>query len=550
MRNAPSTRYVQGPDGVLYPGDAAPSTSDPEIPAGLCLAAVSRCADKSVLSNEIFDASRSLALMEHLSPLRANLLRPLENMLRGKRVLEFGAGCGGLTRYLGETAAHVTAVESDPAMARAAAARCSDLPSVAVVCDSLTNLAVPEPVDVVLAVGVAELARREAIQECPELDLFRAAKEHLNPRGRLIVAADNRMGLRYLAGTPEPHTGKPYHGLHGLCGNAESGTLGRAELERLLAKAGFVSLAQFAPLPGYRLPVTVLHPAALEPDPPMDLTPLILNSFPYDRTRPGRLSFSLELAWKSAVSNNLVRDLCDALLFVASTDSAPSPWDASVLVSHYGGARFRNFAKETIFRIGDNGVRVSRRFLAPDAERSFRGLEVSAVPEESYLRLETLQDTLLPVINTPGWKAGDIAAWAAPWIGFLRALADGGTMLPSNAVDMIPANMFVGRDGSLVPFDDEWRYADGQFLPLAFVAVRGLFFALSGVYTVAPPAEGTPTVITELVARVLARHGVKVPPREMEECIARMGEFARSAVGGFSRVKTVMERSLLVRPLA
>src|SRR6188472_4450541 len=47
----------------------------------------------------------------HLSPQRADLLRPFHDNFKNKSVLEIGCGCGAVTRFLGESGAQVTALE-------------------------------------------------------------------------------------------------------------------------------------------------------------------------------------------------------------------------------------------------------------------------------------------------------------------------------------------------------------------------------------------------------------------------------------------------------
>lgn len=65
------------------------------------LAWVRAVADRRVLSEELRAGITDWPSRYHLSPLRANLLRPLAGWLTGRTVLEIGAGCGALTRYLG-----------------------------------------------------------------------------------------------------------------------------------------------------------------------------------------------------------------------------------------------------------------------------------------------------------------------------------------------------------------------------------------------------------------------------------------------------------------
>ena len=81
------------------------------------------------LESELAAAIRDWPSQYHLDAARANLLRPIAPA-SGATVLEIGAGCGAITRFLGETGATVLALEGSLARARIAASRCRDLDNV------------------------------------------------------------------------------------------------------------------------------------------------------------------------------------------------------------------------------------------------------------------------------------------------------------------------------------------------------------------------------------------------------------------------------------
>src|SRR5659263_176086 len=91
----------------------------------------------------------------HLSPQRANLLRSLE-IPGNARVLELGCGCGAVTRFLGQNAGHVVAVEGSPARARLARLRCGDLANVDIVAGNFDDIQMTTPFEIVTLIGVME----------------------------------------------------------------------------------------------------------------------------------------------------------------------------------------------------------------------------------------------------------------------------------------------------------------------------------------------------------------------------------------------------------
>ncbi|MGB5273410.1 MAG: rRNA adenine N-6-methyltransferase family protein, partial [Flavobacteriaceae bacterium] len=73
--------------------------------------------DTSIYSMELFNCIRDWSSEYHFTTYRSNILRSL-NIKKGHHVLEIGAGCGAITRYLGETGAKITAVEGSLSRAR------------------------------------------------------------------------------------------------------------------------------------------------------------------------------------------------------------------------------------------------------------------------------------------------------------------------------------------------------------------------------------------------------------------------------------------------
>jgi len=110
------------------------------------------CSDSMELEQRIDDFHTRY----HLSSQRANLLRPFLALFEGKRVLEVGAGCGALTRFLGETAAEVWALDGSWDRAQMCRARCRDLPNVSVLCADICDVEAVSPFDVIILVGVLE----------------------------------------------------------------------------------------------------------------------------------------------------------------------------------------------------------------------------------------------------------------------------------------------------------------------------------------------------------------------------------------------------------
>jgi len=218
---------------------------------------VKQAGDVGVFSCELRSKCTDWVTLYHLSPHRGNVLRPFENLLKGK-VLEICAGCGAITRYLGEAGGRILALEGSPRRAAIAASRTRGLPNVTVLAERFDDLRCSETFDAITLIGVLEYAGVFGDGHTPALNMLKKARSMLRPNGRLFTAIENQLGLKYFAGAQEDHIGEPMYGIEGRYRNGQPRTYGRRALAELIAAAGFASSEFLAPFPDYKLPSSVL----------------------------------------------------------------------------------------------------------------------------------------------------------------------------------------------------------------------------------------------------------------------------------------------------
>ena len=63
--------------------------------------------------------------------------------------------------------------------------------------------------------------------------MLKKAKSYLKPGGKLIIAIENKFGIKYWAGATEDHTGKIFDGIQGYSGVERVRTFSKHELEKL-----------------------------------------------------------------------------------------------------------------------------------------------------------------------------------------------------------------------------------------------------------------------------------------------------------------------------
>lgn len=218
--------------------------------------------ENAVNEYELFPKDAPWAIRYHLTPRRKTLLSWID-CRPGGRILELGAGCGALTAHLVGLPQAVTAVEGSPQRAAVIAARCRRAKNLEIVAANAVDLPYDRCFDVVTLVGVLEYAAAFVDGPRPHEKLLAEARRYLKDDGCLILAIENRMGHKYLAGLPEDHTGRPYHGINGYPGPGGARTFDRPTLTALLARAGFPATRWYYPSPDYKTPDSIVSERAL-----------------------------------------------------------------------------------------------------------------------------------------------------------------------------------------------------------------------------------------------------------------------------------------------
>jgi SAM-dependent methyltransferase len=477
---------------------------------------VAGVSDKTLFSRELASHINDWPSQYHLSCVRSNLLRPLEAALKGP-ILELGAGCGAVTRYLGEIGSQVTAVEGSLARARIARERTSDLSNVTVVCDRIESFTASSKFKVVTLIGVLEYARAFApYKGFSERDLLSHALSHLDDNGFLILAIENQLGLKYLAGAKEDHVSIPYYGINDSYDADTAVTFGKSELKQILSDAGLTHQRVFVPLPDYKLPITVLSPEGSVPGGLFDAEAQILQSVLADPQRPATPFFSLERALAVSYRNGLAQEHAGSFLIVASrmAEALRPISKPEKLAWHYSLGRAPAFMKQAAFVLEGDRVVVKRSRVsnAPAPDTPIQNI----LKDEAYISGENMWVELSRLLNRPDWDVDVLGAWAKPWIELLATRAgvqERSAMRAQEAVngflfDATPLNTAMDSDGRLQFFDQEWRIKSD--IEIGFVLFRGLRDSLARITSCAAPVAGTPLKGVELIQAILTYNGISI----------------------------------------
>lgn len=189
----------------------------------------------------------------HLSNIRENLLDWYDFNPQGT-LLEIGSGCGALTGLFCRKVSRVVAIELSKRRSMINAARNRQYDNLKIMLGNFEDIKIAEKFDYVTLIGVLEYSIGYINSGDPFRDMLARARGFLKPGGKLIVAIENKYGLKYFAGASEDHTGRCFDGLENYASVDRVRTFSHKTLEQMLEGAGFVQNEFYYPMPDYKLP--------------------------------------------------------------------------------------------------------------------------------------------------------------------------------------------------------------------------------------------------------------------------------------------------------
>ena len=436
------------------------------------LSAVKSAEDVTLDSDELSARIRDLPSYFHLGVGRSVILHSLD-LPADSKVLELGAGCGAVTRYLGERFAHVEAIEHSPLRAEIARERCRDLENVLVACKDLRDHRFSPTYDIVVIIGVLEYAPVHIYpQEAPRnaaLKFLKLARSALTETGRLVLAIENRLGLDYWAGAPEPHTGRVYDGIHQYPNGGPHITFSRTELSELLQEAGFAEMSFYFCFPDYHFTRTILSSSGDERAHFLHNWVDFTHESPLNHKRP---AFNKLLAAKNLSDSGMLRQFANAFLVVGGNQEWERPnWAAKV----YNVKRRREYRTVTTLHI-EPEVFVRKERLTPPGEGGAKVRDVEWRSGESLIFQVERAALGREFVRAVGVL---MARYHEELMGYFRAGKEdkeGFPLLRAESFDALFGNIIEGEGGS-------WHFVDEEVLfqgciPIDLVLYRCIRFCL------------------------------------------------------------------------
>lgn len=483
--------------------------------------------DNSIFSHYIFEKIRDWSSEYHFSTYRANILRPL-NIKKEHKILEIGAGCGAITRYLGETGANVTSVEGSLPRAKCARQRSADLKNVKVICSNIENLEFEEKYDIVTLIGVFEYTAKYSDKKDPFQTALKYYLNLLKPDGLLVIAIENKLGLKYFTGYNEDHTSTPYYGIESRYREKDVTTFGRKEIKEMLKKSGFQNVEFLYPFPDYKLPKVIISEKGFLNERFNSGDLVNSTKTRHYSPRPKANTMNEDLISDSLVDNGMMQDMSNSFLIVASPSKSGSLVSPSFLAHYYTCNRHEPFNMFTAFHQKGDEIQVEKGRLGEKTDLNDRlptSIKRNTEFDNKYIQGSNLHHL---IVNTLFKKHfSEYERLMGLWVDFLKngALQSNNTaVVQSKYFDALPFNLIQDKSKKLHLFDQEW-VVNEQF-DITFLVVRylSMFKKNRGL------RKGYSKSYIGFLNKTLASCGITPISRSTLESMEKMDESIRSKI--------------------
>lgn len=409
---------------------------------------------------------------------------------KNSSVLQINAGFGSITDFLCRKCESVTAVEKDEFKAYCLLKRCEKYSSLKEVRKSFHEI--NNTFDYIIYTD-DESTAFTSFDEYKDYICF--LKEKLKADGKLLFAAANRLGIKYLCGESYGENGRPFDGIADNIHGAYR--FGRKELENMLCDLGFEKVKLYYPLPDYET-AQLIYTDECQPERELNerLRPYILNKQQRVINERQLYEIAAENGSIPLMSNTFIaecgNDVSSVIYAALSSERSPDQAFATVIFSdnivkkipiYYEGVEglqrllknTKELAKKKIpvldIDISD-GNGVMKRILLPTLADYLRSLSNSDKNEFLHL-IDRLYDYIL--------KSSDIVSADKNELNCYAPSVDWGPILKKAYFEMIPVNCFY-TNNDFVFYDQEFS---AENYPAKFV----LFRALRDIYAFIPETE-------------------------------------------------------------
>lgn len=260
--------------------------------------------------SSVIAEEKSWPILYHFSHVRENIVNWLP-ITKKDHVLEIGSGCGAITGTLAEQAGQVQCIELSKKRSMINAYRHRKKTNINILLGNFEEIEpnLVEKYDWITLIGVFEYSEKYIGTSEPYKEMLLRIKRHLKPNGKIVIAIENRLGLKYWAGCTEDHVGKYFEGIEGYVSTEGIKTFSKKELENMIRKTGNWKIDFYYPYPDYKLPMTIYSDKHLP-------TKGELNNTRYNFDRERLQLFDETRVYDGIINNGLFQEFSNSFLVI------------------------------------------------------------------------------------------------------------------------------------------------------------------------------------------------------------------------------------------
>ena len=275
---------------------------------------IARTVTKEEMNSEIANR-KDWAILYHFSHIRENVILSIP-ILKSDKVLEIGAGCGAITGALTDLAGSVHAIDLSMKRSQINAHRHQDKENLTISVGNFEDIekTLTEKYDWITLIGVFEYGQGYISTDNPYVDFLKKIKKHLNKNGKIVIAIENKYGLKYYAGCKEDHIIRYFEGIEGYPNATHVRTFAKDELTNIIEEAGLVAVTFYYPYPDYKFPLKIFSDDFL-PNP----KELNINYLNFDNERIKL--FNETLAFQEVIKDKLFPLFSNSFLVIVEEET-------------------------------------------------------------------------------------------------------------------------------------------------------------------------------------------------------------------------------------
>ena len=441
----------------------------------------------------------------HVSPMRSALLSwyPFKE---GASIVEIGGGMGSITGVLCSKGSRVVSIEPSISRARVLFERHKEYENLEVVVSDLEHFSWPEKFDYVVVVGILEYQGNMGDgSENPYAGFIKSTRDLIKDDGKLLLAIENRFGIKYFCGAPEDHTKIPFDGIRDYPLGGKACTFSKNELDDLLLRNGYKHSFYYYPMPNYLLPQVVWS------DDYMPSNEYGLAVCPYYPENEGEKSLLADerLLYKYLLNNRLFGFFANSFLVEArntdhrgndviyaslSSDRKKQYQTCTTILDSKKVEKYPiypegfkqitnchmfseeiNHKKSELICALSNEVKDKKIIMDYCDYPSLLNVLINCVEFQKYRKLEELIDNYYAAVLSISEVVENENNWLVK-NGYGSDDLEFGPIVKKLYIELTPSNCFVDENGKLFAFDVEMAK---DFLPAKYMIFRALEYLVS-----------------------------------------------------------------------